>query len=242
MEHPHALRLETDLEPEELRQRLDAWAPWGHRVEFSNGVSTADCRRRTPFSDAPLAKLAKVKGAIPLDTLDSALDVGCNSGHTAIELAGRYEMTVTGIDVQSRHIEVSGFLAGLAGVDLDLHEGNAETWVRPGSFDLVTHFGTLYHLPNPVKALDTAAENLRPRGWLALETQIYEDPQDEALCYWMRGHNEDPSNYWALSPSVLRECLTSAGFTKPVECFRVSPGQMADTMSRVVWVARKAGE
>ena len=34
--------------------------------------------------------------------------------------------------------------------------------------------GTLYHLPNPVLSLRTTFDNLRPGGYLALETQVYD--------------------------------------------------------------------
>lgn len=241
MTYPWALRMDTDLDAPELKTRLTPWQPWGHRIEFSNGVTTADMERRTPFSDAPLVKLDKVRGVIPFDRLRRGLDVGCNSGHNSIDLTRRHNIQMTGIDVTPRHIEVSQALAEMGGLQIEFERGDAEQWTRPDEFDLVVHFGTLYHLPNPIQALQATADNLKEGGWLALETQVYDDPTDPHLCYWMRGHNNDLSNFWAVSSMVLRECLEGFGFVKIQECFRVSPPQMDDRMSRVVWAAQKTG-
>ena len=61
------------------------------------------------------------------------------------------------------------------------------------------HFGTLYHLPNPVLSLQTTFDNLRSGGYLALETQVYDHPQDPNICYFMHMQNNDKTNFWALS-------------------------------------------
>lgn len=46
----HLLTLQTSVAAEELRERLRPWEPWAIRVDFSNGVSTEDFKRRTPFT------------------------------------------------------------------------------------------------------------------------------------------------------------------------------------------------
>jgi hypothetical protein len=43
------LELDTDLPKDELLDRLREHEPWAHRVDFSNGVSTAALARRSPF-------------------------------------------------------------------------------------------------------------------------------------------------------------------------------------------------
>ena len=45
------LTLSTSLSPEALTEKLRAWEPWSHRVDFNNGVSTLSCER-TPFSNS----------------------------------------------------------------------------------------------------------------------------------------------------------------------------------------------
>jgi SAM-dependent methyltransferase len=80
----------------------------------------------------------------------------------------------TGIDIVPRHIEISRFLSEIAGVNAEFLIASAETFSRPEEFDVILHFGTLYHLPNPVLSLRTTFDNLRSGGYLALETQVYD--------------------------------------------------------------------
>jgi hypothetical protein len=42
-----------------------------------------------------------------------------------------------------------GFWPCLAGASCEFEVGSAETFSRPSEFDVVIHFGTLYHLPSP---------------------------------------------------------------------------------------------
>ena len=52
-------------------------------------------------------------------------------------------------DIHPRYMEPARFLAGLAGASCEFEMGSAETFSRPSEFDVVLHFGTLYHLPSP---------------------------------------------------------------------------------------------
>lgn len=237
------LELATELPQDVLRERLRKHEPWGHRIDFSNGVSTADLVKRTPFSENPLQKLLTVSEAIPFEQLRGGplLDIGCNSGYNSIYAAAHHGMQVVGLDVSKRHMEVCNFLADVAGVKAEFLLGNAETFSRPGAFDVVLHFGTLYHLPNPLLALKTTFDNLKPGGWLALETQTYDHPDDPNLCYFIQGHNNDKTNFWAISEQVLTRYLSFIGFTGIQVLLKVSPPILGKHMNRVVLVARKAG-
>ncbi len=234
---------DTDLAPDELRAELRKHEPWGHRIDFSNGVSTAELARRTPFSENTLQKFFTVAKRIPFDDLrgGALLDIGCNSGYNSIHAATRYGMGVTGMDVTQRHLEVSNFLAGVAGVSPEFLMDSAETFSRPGKFDVVLHFGTLYHLPNPLLSLQTTLANLKPGGWLALETQSYDNPSDPELCHYMHGYNNDTTNFWAISEHVLTKYLEFIGFIEVETLMRVAVPVFGEHMNRVVMVAKKRG-
>jgi len=104
----------------------------------------------------------------------------------------------------------------------------------------VLHFGTLYHLPNPVLSLQVTFANLRPGGYLALETQVYDHPEDPNICYFMYMQNNDETNFWALSTSVLTKCLELLGFREIQQLLKVVPAQgLAEHMARIILVARK---
>lgn len=244
IDNEYVLKLSSDLSAPDLKARLDAWAPWGHRIDFDNGVSTRDCERRKPFAENCLQKLALVADVIPFQAFRGGrvLDVGCNSGYNSIHCATEYGISATGIDVSERHVEVSSFLAELAGADARFRLADAETFRGEEPYDVVLHFGTLYHLPNPMLALTTACENLKPGGWLALETQIFDHPDDENLCYFMHMQNNDATNFWALSTKVLDDALRLCGFVNVTEVLRVVPrGLRPEGMARVVLTAQRPG-
>jgi SAM-dependent methyltransferase len=149
------------------------------------------------------------------------------------------------------------FFSELAGVDAEFLIGSAETFSRPEEFDVVLHFGTLYHLPNPVLSLQLTFDNLRPGGYLALETQVYDHPEDPNICYFIHMENNDlvvprlstdfdaddfswRPNFWALSTSVLTKCLELLRFREIRQLLKVVPAQgLAQYMSRIILVARK---
>ncbi len=234
--------LQTTLSAEELSARLKRWEPWSIRVDFSNGISTKDFKHRVPFAEYPLGKFNVVERVIPFAKLSGAsmLDVGCNAGYNSINAATKYGMRCTGIDVVQRHVEVSRFFSELAGITAEFILDSAETFSRPNEYDVVLHFGTLYHLPNPVLSLQRTFDNLRAGGYLALETQVYDHPDDPNICYFMHMQNNDRTNFWALSTAVLTKWLTLLGFCEIVELLKVVPRQgLAEHMSRIVMVARK---
>lgn len=235
------LRLPSTESPEALSETLRQYEPWSIRIDFDNGVSTKDFQRRVPFAENPLQKITIAGQHLPIDELrgGAVLDIGCASGYNSIYAATKWDMIPTGIDFNARHITVSKMLAEAAGVGATFLQDSAETFRRPRTFDLVLHFGTLYHLPNPFLALEVAFENLRPGGHLALETQVYEHPEDENLCYFMHMHNNDSTNFWALSPSVLRRYLEMLGFGDVRTVLTVRPAILEEHMARTIMIARR---
>ena len=235
------LNLATDLSAEQLIKKLIQYEPWGHRVDFSNGVSTSNLVRRTPFSHNTIQKVKTVKNVIPFEEFrgGTVLDIGCNSGYNSIYLASEYNMHPTGIDVNPRHIEVSSLLSKIANIEGNYTLGDAEIYCNKGHFDVVLHFGTLYHLPNPLLSLQTTYKNLKKGGYLALETQVYDNPDDNNICYFMHMHNNDKTNFWALSTHVLKQYLEIIGFSEIQELLRVSPEMLGENMSRIILVTKK---
>jgi 2-polyprenyl-3-methyl-5-hydroxy-6-metoxy-1,4-benzoquinol methylase len=236
------LTLHTTLTPEALSQKLRLWEPWGHRVDFDNGVSTKEFKRRIPFSEQPLYKFRGVEAAIPFGDISGArlLDIGCNAGYNSVHAAVKYGACCTGIDIVPKHVEISRFFSEIAGINAQFFIASAETFSRPEEFDIVLHFGTLYHLPNPVLSLRTTFDNLRAGGYLALETQVYDHPEDANICYFMHLQNNDPTNFWALSTSVLTKCLELVGFREIRQLLKVVPrAGLAQYMSRIILLGRK---
>ncbi|MFK7831203.1 MAG: class I SAM-dependent methyltransferase [Congregibacter sp.] len=235
------LRLDTSLDACDLNAQLKRFEPWGHRIDFSNGVSTKDLATRHPFSQNTVQKVKLLAQILPFEELrgGSVLDIGCNSGHNSIYLASQYAMHPTGIDISQRHVAVSKLLSGIAGINADFLVANAETFRGPENFDVVLHLETLYHLPNPLLSLQTSYANLKKGGYLALETQVYDDPRDQNICYFMHTHNKNHTDFWALSTHVLKTYLKIVGFREAHEVLKVGPRSLGKHMSRITLVAQK---
>jgi SAM-dependent methyltransferase len=85
----------------------------------------------------------------------------------------------------------------------------------PGSFDLITLWDVVEHLPDPVAALGRARELLRPGGLLLIETQNVESRFAHLLGRrWQ--HFKQAEHLWHFSPATLARLLRVAGFA-PIE-------------------------
>jgi len=242
-ERDETLVIPTALPPEELRTKLGQATPyggWRHLIHFSNGVKTSDLETAEPWSDRPLNKIKMVQKADAGFARRSgrALDVGCNCGYNALWLAHAYSMHVVGIEASGSHVATSQILAECSALDRATFKvADAESYVESEAFDLVVHFGTLYHLRNPIRSLETASRNLKLGGVLALETQCHGE-RGGLIARYVRGFKNDPSNWWGLGDGALREILTFCGFDKPLEVFHWTHPSL-DGMYRIIWVMRK---
>ncbi len=236
------LYIETDLDPDQLRERLRAWAPWRYAIRFSNGVSTTEFEPGEFFVTGPLAKFRLFQDSLP-DDLDGgrALDVGCNIGHNSLHLGRAYGMQVTGVDVSARNIEVARYLATIGGFDrVRFHLADANQFMSARRFDLILHLGTLLFLRDPFTALRNTVKMLRPGGCLALETQSYGDPEDDGTLCKFHLHTSPADRgapWWSLGRSSVANMLRSAGCDR-VEI--VNEWQLALHLYRTVFVAYRA--
>lgn len=233
--------IETDAPEPELRAFLSAHAPWRVDFTFNNALRSADFGTRQPFTAAPLHKLTLLKPHVPAAVLAGrVLDVGTNLGYNAIHLAQTYGARVLGIDTKPDNIEVAKRISGLSGADVDVRIADAETFRTDDPCDLVLHLGTLYHLPNPYLALATASANLRPGGYLALETTAYIAGSDPHENLWINGFNGDPTNFWALGKPTIEAMLGMTSFVDVALVKEVHMDFLEGRMSRVMYVAKRA--
>jgi ubiquinone/menaquinone biosynthesis C-methylase UbiE len=115
----------------------------------------------------PAAHLVKFAGIAPGQRL---LDVACGTGVAAIP-AARLGAKVTALDLTPELLERARFNAGIAGVEIDWHEGDVEKLpFADASFDVVTsQFGHIF-APRPALALAEMLRVLKPGGAIALNT------------------------------------------------------------------------
>jgi 2-polyprenyl-3-methyl-5-hydroxy-6-metoxy-1,4-benzoquinol methylase len=229
-------------DPDQARAFLTRHQPWRMEIDFGGALNSKNYPKFEPFNGFPLRKLNTILAAIAtrggLPTAPRALDIGFNNGYNALYLAQTLGAQVTGIDVAPKHLAVATDLAQMTGLQAEFLLQSAEEFLRPASYDLVLHLGTLYHLPNPVLSMERAIRSLQPGGWLALETIRY--LADPLAARWIHGFNGDKSNYWALGETILTELFTLHGMAPPELLFSAKVPVLAQIQSdRAIYIARK---
>ena len=135
------------------------------------------------------------------------LDVGCAAGYFC-EL-----MRERGFDV--RGVELSAPMAAEARARLGaerVHLGTIfDTPYEDASFDLVTFWDVVEHLPDPIAALREARLLLKPEGLLLIETQNVESRFARLMGRrWQ--HFKQVEHLWHFSPATAGRLLDAGGF------------------------------
>jgi SAM-dependent methyltransferase len=230
----------TGVDPDVARIFLQKYAPWRMALDF-DGVSSADFGAYQPYNPVPLRKLKETLKVVPLGDVRGSrvLDVGFNVGYNTLYLAQEFGAHVTGIDVVQRHREATNDLASMLQVSPELLLESAETFERPEAFNLILHFGTLYHLANPVISIDRCIRSLKGGGWFALETMCYRAADNPAACEWIYGLNGDKTNFWSLGEDAIRSIVRRSGITLFEIVFEAWPPAYERRHSRTIWIGRK---
>lgn len=154
-------------------------------------------RRRARVLDGRLAPDSRV------------LDVGCAAGYFCEVMAARGHR-VAGIEPSAAIIDDARARLGPDRV----HFGTLDDAPFPdSSFDLVTLWDVVEHLPTPIEALRTVRRLLRDDGLLLLETQNVESRFARILGRrWQ--HFKQAEHLWHFAPTTLRLLLDAAGFAE----------------------------
>ncbi len=149
-----------------LRSRTDvaseaaALGPWFHNLHLPGGVQTAP---EHPLGDFPLSKWRLIASHLP-DSLDgwTVLDIGCNAGFHAIELA-RHGAHVVGLEPEAFYLRQARWaMETLELTDkIELRQQTVYELARSYErFDLILFMGVFYHLRHPLLALEIVAAHL----------------------------------------------------------------------------------
>ncbi len=139
-------------------QQAEAW-------NGSESVYFVDNAGRYDFQLEPFAR-ALLERALP-QAHEVVLDVGCGSGATTLEAAGKAGRA-TGIDLSRPLVELARRRARAAGIEnADFVIADAQTHeFAPGAFDLlISQFGLMF-FDDPLGALSNLGGALRPGGRL----------------------------------------------------------------------------
>ena len=212
-----------------VEQRIEELGPWFHDLHLPSGHRTAPDHW---LGDFPRFKWREIEAHVPADLGGArALDIGCNAGFYAFQLAER-GAGVLAIDLDEHYLRQARWAAG----QLDPHDRVEFRQMSvydlvdvEEQFDLILFLGVLYHLRYPQLALDLVAQKARGRVILQTLTMPGDEPIDvpedvdlderEALAepgwpraaFIERSLAGDPTNWWAPDDACVRAMTRSAG-------------------------------
>lgn len=135
------------------------------------------------------------------------LDVGCAAGFF-LDVAARQGWQVQGLDVSTFAVSYTRERFGY-----DVRAGAfTEMEYAPASFDLVTMWDVIEHVPDPAAYIRRAAEVLKPGGILALATpDVSSLPARLTGRRWV-GYKLSEEHVYYFSTATLTRMLEEAGF------------------------------
>jgi tRNA (mo5U34)-methyltransferase len=209
------------------RGTVQELGPWFHNLHLPDGRQTAPDH---PLGDFPRFKWLELAPHLP-ESLHgwTALDIGCNAGFYAFQLAER-GAEVVGIDADDHYLEQALF-----GLDdrVELRRQTVYDLARSNeSFDLVLFMGVLYHLRHPLLALDAVAA--RAKRLVVLQTLTVEtdagrqagrsfanldweerqqllEPGLPSMVFVEEKLFDDPTNWWVPNHAAVEAMARTAG-------------------------------
>jgi tRNA (mo5U34)-methyltransferase len=204
------------MNKQDLQSKADALR-WYHTIDLGQGVVT----RGVDNSPERLARLR-----LPSDFSDrSVLDIGAWDGFFSFEAERRHAARVVATDHYAWHGTGWGTGQGKAGfqlartalnsrvedVDVDVMDLAPE---RVGAFDVVLFLGVLYHLPNPLLALEHVASVTSELLIVETVVDMVGLRRPAAAFYPDRELNNDPTNWWGPNQAAVVGMLRRVGFTR----------------------------
>lgn len=210
-----------------LRRRMSEFRYWYHKIELAPGVVTPGFAL-----DALWDHLRQVRGSV--DYRDKVvLDLASFDGLFAFEAERLGARLVVATDCQFRSF--SNFLFCREALrsrvvpyynvspynlvdrlDVYFDERFPDNRDEDRRFDIVQHFGLLYHLRDPLLSLSQARSVLKPGGKLVIETDVVMECNDSFLVSNGLPHasrvRDNYSVWWAPTRVCLFEMLESALF------------------------------
>ena len=214
----------------EREREIAGLGPWFHNLHLPDGAQTAPGH---PLGDFPAFKWREIAPHLPDDLSGwRALDIGCNAGFYAFELAKRGAY-VTGIDVEPLFLRQAEWAAEEFGLRhrVELHRRQVYDLAHDGAeYDLVLFMGVFYHLRYPLLGLDLVAERVRRlmvfqtltmpgsdvyagasqnRG--VMDRDDFLQPGWPKLAFIEKEFAGDPTNWWAPNHAGVEAMLRSSG-------------------------------
>jgi tRNA (mo5U34)-methyltransferase len=231
------VRQKGEEETRDLRQRVEALAPWFQNLDLGDGIQTAPDHF---LGDYPAFKFRRFADALPANLAGaSVLDIGCNAGFYSIEMKKRGAGRVLGIDSDDRYLAQARLASEALGFpDIEYRKLSVyDVGALGEKFDLVIFMGVLYHLRHPLLALDLIREHVAG-GQMLFQTmqmgatevftppadhpfhtpgtfdppEFFNEPGYPKMHFIEREFAHDWTNWWAPNAAGSQAMLRAAGF------------------------------
>jgi tRNA (mo5U34)-methyltransferase len=203
--------------PSDIRARADA-IRWYHTIDLGHGVITHGVDN-TPERLARLQLPSTFAGK-------SVLDVGAWDGFFSFEAERRGAARVVATDYYAWHglgwdtgqgkagFELARTVLGSKVQDIAVDVLDLSPERVGGVFDVVFFLGVLYHLPNPLLALERIASVAS--GLLVVETVVDMVGLNRPAAAFYPGTElrGDPTNWWGPNHAAVAGMLTTVGFAR----------------------------
>ena len=187
---------------------------WYHRIELAPGLIT-------PGINDSFTVLKNLEAlGLPNDCSGlRVLDIGCRDGFFSFAMETR-GAAVTGVDYAPSNttgFEVAARVLGSRVEYIVENVYNLDTQ-KYGQFDVILFLGVLYHLRNPLLALDRIRQLLKLNGSLFVECQLSTDERVNSIdapiwqFYPRATLNDDETNKWAPNLPGLCSVVEEAEF------------------------------
>lgn len=164
-------RAERITDPAEIRRLIAEHGRWWHEIELAPGIVT-------PGDDSNRSKLPLLDSlGLPADLSGRrVLDIGCSDGYFSFEMERR-GATVMAIDFVPEHYTGFATARKVLGSSVEYRMDNAYNLTPEsyGQFDVVLFLGVIYHLRNPLAALDAIRSVVRLGGQLFVGTMMIDE-------------------------------------------------------------------
>ena len=192
--------------------------PWWHKINLGDGVVTPGLAQHT-------VEHASIYFGMPEDlTGKRVIDIGCSDGMFSFEAERRGANEVLAIDTSRPEDKCFGKAHSWpAGINFCKNVLDSEVEVRDQDFrdlplgeqwDVVLFYCVLYHLKDPIGALQKLEQITNPGGVCLIETAYSKSPDGAPTWEYRPGHHGDSTNQWYCSLTGLQTALKAVGFAK----------------------------